>query len=62
MSFEEELRSLINRYSRENESNTPDFILAQYIEKSLLAFNQAVNSREKWYGREKSATAWMNDQ
>lgn len=51
MSFVEELESLINRYSKENESNTPDFILAEYIEASLLAFNRSVNAREKWYGR-----------
>ena len=31
MDFEEELKTLINRCSKENESNTPDFILAQYL-------------------------------
>ena len=29
--FERELESLINRFSKENDSNTPDFILAQYL-------------------------------
>lgn len=51
--FERELESLINRYSKENESDTPDFILAHYIKSSLKAFNETVNMREKWYGREK---------
>lgn len=51
--FERELESLINRYCKENESNTPDFILVHYIKSSLKAFNETVNMREKWYGREK---------
>lgn len=37
----------------ENGSNTPDFILAQYLVNCLLSFNSAVQCREKWYGREK---------
>lgn len=49
--FEKELEQLLNRYSKENESNTPDYILAHYIKYSLKAFNQAVNLREEWYGR-----------
>jgi hypothetical protein len=47
--FEEELRSLINKYSKENESNTPDFILAEYLLSCLEAFNTACNERNKWY-------------
>jgi hypothetical protein len=48
--FRVKLTSLINEYSKENESNTPDFILAQFIHQSLIAFNEAVNSRDHWYG------------
>jgi hypothetical protein len=51
-SFTRELTSLINRYSKENGSNTPDYIVAGYIENCLHALNAAVNNREKWYGRE----------
>ena len=51
-SFEDELQSLINRCSQENTSNTPDFILAQYMNACLLAFNTAVQQRESWYGRD----------
>jgi len=47
--FEKELRGLINKHSRENESNTPDFILAQYMETCLNAFGEAVTARDKWY-------------
>ena len=49
--FRAELERLINRYSQENNSGTPDFILANYISDSLVAFNNAVNRREQWYGR-----------
>lgn len=52
MSLEEEIRSAINRYSAENTSNTPDFILAQYMISCLAAFDQAVQQRETWYGRD----------
>jgi hypothetical protein len=48
--FEDELGRLLNRYSMENESNTPDFILAEYLMACLDAFNAASVSREKWYG------------
>lgn len=49
--FTTELTALINRYSKENESNTPDFILAQYIEDALAAFTKASRERERWYGK-----------
>ena len=51
MSFQQELEQLINKYSQENGSNTPDFILARYLNGCLGAFNEAVESRELWYGR-----------
>ncbi|MFA5135357.1 MAG: hypothetical protein WC505_06265 [Patescibacteria group bacterium] len=43
----------INRCSAENGSDTPDFILAQYLVGCLQAFDAAVKERERWYGREK---------
>lgn len=49
--FLEKLTSLINIYSREGNSNTPDVILAKYLEKSLAAFEEAVCQREEWHGR-----------
>ena len=42
-SFEDELVSMINAKCREGESNTPDFILANYLNSCLKAFNNAVN-------------------
>ena len=51
LSFRNELEHLINQYSLENGSNTPDGILADYLVDCLQAFDRAVLSREKWYGR-----------
>lgn len=50
--LENELRTLLNTYSAENTSNTPDFILAQLMLGCLAAFNMAVQQRETWYGRD----------
>lgn len=52
--FEKELENLINRYSKENGSNTPDFILAEYLTNCLKAFDIAVKHRSVWYGQTKS--------
>lgn len=50
--FRKELETLINRHSLENGSNTPDFILANYLVACLKAFDATLVEREKWYGRE----------
>jgi hypothetical protein len=50
--FRIELMQVINRHSRENGSNTPDFILAEYLEACLTAFDAASRRRERWYGKE----------
>jgi hypothetical protein len=43
--FEQELTTLINKHSLENQSNTPDYILAQYLQSCLNAY-----TRDTWYG------------
>ena len=48
--FRKRLEEVINSESMENESNTPDFILADFMAKSLEAFDHAVLQRERWYG------------
>lgn len=50
VAFNEAIRAAINRYSRENGSNTPDYILADYLCACLAAFEYANNTREKWHG------------
>jgi hypothetical protein len=47
-----EIEGTLNKFSAENGSNTPDFILAQYLIDCLAAYDRAVMAREKWYGRE----------
>lgn len=49
--FEDELASLLNRYSKENGSDTPDWMLASYLNLCLEAYNTTLQAREKWYGR-----------
>jgi len=49
--FITELRDLLNRRSMENGSDTPEFILAQYLTDCLRAWNRATKRREDWYGR-----------
>jgi hypothetical protein len=48
ISFGRELEKLINKYSLENNSNTPDYILSSYIVSCLNSFNEAVNQRTNW--------------
>lgn len=48
--FKEELTELINKHSLENKSNTPDYILAEYLINCLDTFNKATNARSKFYG------------
>jgi hypothetical protein len=50
--FQEELGCLLNRFSKENGCNTPDFILASFLQGALDNLNAVVNAREKWHGRE----------
>ena len=59
--FEEELTALINSCSQENGSNTPDFILAQYVRGCLAAYNEAVKRRDNWYDI-KPAPGWKGPQ
>lgn len=54
--FQKELLSLLNRHSKENESNTPDFILAEYLVGCLKIFNESVENRRIWYANEKHTT------
>lgn len=48
--LDQELTKLLNRYSRENASETPDYILADYMLGCLEAFERAVVERDRWHG------------
>jgi len=49
--FKKEISSAINKACLENDSNTPDFILADYLNDCLKSFAKASMAREKWYGK-----------
>lgn len=49
LDFLKELTQLINRYSMERDSNTPDYILAEYLYQCLDSYNFAVNSRKNFF-------------
>jgi len=55
--FRSDLENLLNRHSCENPSNTPDFILAGYLTNCLKTWDEAIQQRETWYGRDARASA-----
>jgi hypothetical protein len=44
-----ELEQVINRNSLENESNTPDWILARMMLGTLEVFDAVTRERTRWY-------------
>ena len=51
-SFRDELAALINKHSLENGSDTPDFLLAEFLGNCLIVFDKTTRARTKWYGAE----------
>lgn len=45
-----DLQALLNRYERESGSDTPDFLLANYMLRALEAAEELILAREGWYG------------
>lgn len=50
--FQHDLEKLINCHSKENTSNTPDWVIASYLVMCLDVFNNCINLRERYYGRQ----------
>jgi len=50
--FYTELQALINCNCMENRSNTPDFVLAQFMMSALCAYEVAAQARDKFYSFE----------
>jgi hypothetical protein len=48
MDFRTELKGLLNRFSIDSKNNTADYILAEYLNNCLDAYNKAVAEREKY--------------
>lgn len=51
--LKQEIADVLNKYSAENASGTPDHILAEYLLNCLDAFSVATRARDKWWGDEK---------
>jgi len=47
--LKEELTCLLNTHNKEKGSNTPDYILSEYLLDCLRAFDKASAKRENWY-------------
>lgn len=45
-----DIARVVNMYSLEQESQTPDYILAEYMLKSLSDLNRLMRDRGYWYG------------
>ena len=48
--FAEALEQLLNDHSREQDSNTPDFLLSEFLQGCLTLWNRTVIERDKWRG------------
>ena len=48
--FRERIEEVINVLSLENGSNTPDYVLSEYLVDCLKSYDRALQAREKFYG------------
>lgn len=51
LTFHEELEHLINKHSMESGSDTPDYVLSEYLTAQLRFFNRAVRQRDASKGK-----------
>jgi hypothetical protein len=49
-SFEQELTEVLNSHNIDTQSNTADFVLAQYVCRCLEAYKEAVEDRDHLAG------------
>lgn len=47
--FKDDLASVINKHSREAFSNTPDFIIAEYLYGCLEEYQDCIRKTFDWY-------------
>ena len=48
--FLRELSSVINKHSVENRSDTPDFMLAEFMAGCLNVYENTIRNRGDWFG------------
>lgn len=46
-----EVAAVLNKYSQENRSNTPDYMLANFMLGCLNVYENTISAREVWFGR-----------
>jgi len=51
--FKRDLADTLNRHCAESASDTPDFVLAEYMLDCLRAFDKALAARIDWYAEPK---------
>ena len=49
--FEQELAALLNAHGIDNRTDTPDYVLARFIESMVMLIGLAVRERDAWAGR-----------
>lgn len=49
--FRADVKTAINKNCIESGSNTPDFILSDYLVNCLLAYERIHQANESWYGK-----------
>lgn len=54
--FEKELEELLNKYSKDNDTETPDWLLVEYLSGCLETYKTTIKAREQWFGRGSSPT------
>jgi len=59
MPLVEQIRTVINRTSRENRSNTHDFVLAEFLMAALEAFEAGVNERDRLKDTPPGESEWL---
>lgn len=47
--FLRDLIAVIDKHGKEKESNTPDYVLAEYLDACLKNFNETIVESRKWH-------------
>jgi hypothetical protein len=55
--FVDDLARVINAHCVENDSNTPDFILAAFAANVIIAYGNALKERKRWYAEDVQRSA-----
>lgn len=50
--FEKELTDLLNRYSIDQKTDTPDFVLARYLNDCINSLSTMIDKRENWSSKD----------